>query len=110
MLSNRVYNVIKFAVTIVMPALGTLYFSLATVWNLPYPEQVVGSLAAICTFFGVVMGYSTHQYNKSDARYDGVINVDTTNPDKDVFQLDLGMDPLDIPSKKEVTLRINSDV
>lgn len=47
-----------------LPALGTLYFALAGIWNLPCGEQVVGTIAAIDTFMGVILGISSANYNK----------------------------------------------
>jgi hypothetical protein len=48
-----------------LPAAGTLYFALAGIWGLPYGEQVVGTITAIDTFLGVILGISTSQYNKT---------------------------------------------
>jgi hypothetical protein len=67
--SNKAYNIIKWIVVIVLPALGTLYFALAGIWGLPYGEEIVGTITAIDTFLGAVMMISTAQYNK---RVDGV--------------------------------------
>lgn len=63
-LSNKTYDVLKFIALIVLPALGTLYFALASIWGLPYGEQIVGTIAAIDTFLGALLGLSTAQYNK----------------------------------------------
>ena len=49
---------------IFLPALGTLYFALAGIWGFPYAEQVVGTITAVDTFLGVILGISTAQYNK----------------------------------------------
>ena len=38
-MSNKVYDILKFIAQIVLPAIGTLYFALAGIWNLPYGEQ-----------------------------------------------------------------------
>ena len=48
-----------------LPAAGTLYFTLAGIWGLPYGEQVVGTITAVDTFLGVILGISTSQYNKT---------------------------------------------
>ena len=64
MLSNKTYDILKFIAQIVLPALGTLYFALASIWGLPYGEQIVGTITAIDTFLGVLLGISTAQYNK----------------------------------------------
>ena len=63
-MSNELYDKLKFVVQIVLPACGTLYFALAGIWGLPYGEQVVGTIAAVATFLGVVLKISTVQYNK----------------------------------------------
>ncbi|MBQ2396430.1 MAG: phage holin [Bacteroidales bacterium] len=49
----------------VLPAIGTLYFALAGIWGFPYGEEVVGTIAAVDTFLGVILGISTAQYNKN---------------------------------------------
>ena len=63
-MNDKTYDVLKWIATYLLPALGTLYFALAQIWNLPYGEQVVGSITAIDTFLGVVLGLSPSQYNK----------------------------------------------
>ena len=68
MMSNKTYNILKWIAMYLLPALGTLYFALASIWGLPYGEQIVGTITAIDTFLGVILGISTAQYNK---RVDG---------------------------------------
>lgn len=63
-LSNKTYDILKFLTTVLLPALGTLYFALSSIWNFPYGEQVVGTITAIVTFFGAILGISTKNYNK----------------------------------------------
>ena len=63
-MSNKVYDVLKWIAMYLLPALGTLYFALAGIWGLPYGEQIVGTITAIDTFLGVILGISTAQYNK----------------------------------------------
>ena len=67
-MSNKVYDVLKWIAMYLLPAFGTLYFALASIWGLPYGEQIVGTITAIDTFLGVILGISTTQYNK---RVDG---------------------------------------
>ena len=64
MLSNKTYDILKWIAQILLPALGTLYFALASIWGFPYGEQIVGTITAVDTFLGVVLGISTEQYNK----------------------------------------------
>jgi hypothetical protein len=64
-MSNKIYDVLKWIAMVVLPAIGTMYFALASIWGLPYAEQVVGTITAVDTFLGVVLGVSTAQYNKT---------------------------------------------
>ena len=65
-LTNKAYDVLKFIALIVLPAVGTLYFALAGIWGLPYGEQIVGTITAIDTFLGALLGLSTAQYRKEN--------------------------------------------
>ena len=70
MLSNETYDVLKWIAQFLLPALGTLYFALAGIWNFPYGEQVVGTITAVDTFLGVILGISTAQYKKDQSLLD----------------------------------------
>ena len=67
MLSNKTYDILKWVAQFLLPALGTLYFALAGIWKFPYGEQVVGTITAVDTFLGVLLGISTAQYMKNNA-------------------------------------------
>ena len=66
-LKNSEYDVLKWIAQYFLPAAGTLYFALASIWGLPYGEQVVGTITAIDTFLGAILGLSTINYNKKNA-------------------------------------------
>ncbi len=63
-MSNKTYDVLKWIAQIFLPALGTLYFGLAKIWNLPYSEEIVGTITAVDLFLGALLGLSTIEYNK----------------------------------------------
>lgn len=65
-LTNKQYDVLKWIALIVLPAVATLYFTLASIWGLPYGEQIVGTITAIDTFLGALLGISTNQHNKTN--------------------------------------------
>lgn len=67
---DKTYNVLKWMAQLLLSAMGTLYFALASIWRLPYGEQVVGTITAVDTFLGVILGITTAQYKqkqKTDA-------------------------------------------
>lgn len=63
-MSNKVYDILKWIAMVVLPALGTLYFAFAGIWGLPFGEEVVGTIMAVDTFLGTVLGISSVKYNK----------------------------------------------
>lgn len=67
-MNNKVYDILKWIAQILLPALGTLYFALAGIWDFPYAEAIVGTITAIDTFLGIILGISTVQYNKKEVK------------------------------------------
>lgn len=63
-MSNKVYDVLKWIATLVLPALATLYATLAGIWGLPYGEAISATIMAIVTFLGVVLKISSDNYYK----------------------------------------------
>lgn len=63
-LSNGLYDILKWMVTVVIPALGSLYAGLAACWGWPYTEEIPTSIMIVETFLGAILGVSTAQYYK----------------------------------------------
>lgn len=59
-LPNEVYDVLKFIVTVVMPAVSVLYVGLAGIWGWPYADQIARTIATVYTFLCAVMGISSY--------------------------------------------------
>ena len=104
-ISDKTYNRLNNTVKLILPALGTLYFTFANVWGLPYGEQVVGSIAALTVFLGVVLTLAKKVWSQTA---DGQIVVDQSDPTKDVYSLEMGIPLEDIASKKQITLNVGS--
>ena len=64
-MSDKVYDVLKWIALILIPAIGTLYFALEGIWGFPYAEAIVGTLTAVDTFLGAILGISTSMYKKN---------------------------------------------
>lgn len=61
-LSNKVYDVLKYVVTIGLPAVTTLWLTLASIWGFPYAEPIGATLGAITVFLGALIGVSSAKY------------------------------------------------
>ena len=63
-LNDRVYSILKWICLVVLPALATLWFTLGKIWGFPYLAEVEGTIVAIDTFLGCLIGVSTISYNR----------------------------------------------
>lgn len=72
MLSGSTYDNLKRCVMVLFPAFSAVYLGLDGIWNLPAEDKVVGTVAVITTFLGVILSISSRRYQNSDARFDGI--------------------------------------
>lgn len=66
MFTKNVYDKLKAVAQYILPATGTLYFALSSIWGLPYGEQVVGTITAVDAFLGVLLAIDTAKYNAEE--------------------------------------------
>ena len=66
-MSNELYDILKWIAMVRLPALGTLYFALAGIWTLPMGEEIVGTITALDTFLGVLLGISAVKYHSENS-------------------------------------------
>lgn len=104
-LNNKLYDTLKWVAQILLPALGTLYFSVAQIWGLPYGTEVVGTLVVVDTFLGMLLKLSNDAYEESGKKYGGTIDVFETDSKK-IFNVDF-KDPESLDKKGEVLVKIN---
>lgn len=98
--NDKVYGTLKWIAQYFLPAAGTLYFALSGIWGLPYGEQIVGTITAVDTFIGVLLGISTANY-----KGDGTMIVNTKDPEKDVYNLEVN-DLAGLTEKKQIVLKV----
>jgi Putative phage holin Dp-1 len=103
--SNKLYGVLNACALIVFPAVGTLYFALASIWGLPAAEQVTGSIIVVDTFLGVLVKVGQNSYDASDAKYDGDMIVAKTD-DKTSVSLALNTDPEKMLKQDQVIFKV----
>lgn len=107
MITGKLYNWLKFFALVALPALGTLYFTLAQIWGLPAGEQVVGTIVAVDAFLGVILQISSTNYNSATAQ--GTLAI-TETEDKKIFNLELDGDPeYDLEGKDRVVFKVKKE-
>lgn len=109
LLSNKSYDIAKRFVQVILPAIAALYFGLANIWGLPSAEQVVGSLAVITTFLGVILGLSTNRYNRSSESTDGIFTVHDEEGVK-TYSLELNKEPEELHGQNQLTFKFQDDI
>ena len=95
-LSSETYDKLKFLTQIGLPALGAFYVAIAGLWNLPYPNEVSGTVLAVVTLLGVLLGVSSKRFKEAEAVYDGTMFV---GEDRNRLELDHDLESLE---KKDV--------
>lgn len=105
-MSNKLYDVLRALTQYALPAIGALYFALATIWGLPFAEQVLGTIAAIEIFIGTIIGISKRSYDQSDVKYHGSLVVDESDVNRDIYRIELNEDPHDIKTKPDLNLKV----
>ena len=66
-LSNKVYDVLKYALIIFIPAVITLISTLGRIYNFE-TEIIVLTISALATFVGAITGMSSINYNKKGGK------------------------------------------
>ena len=63
MLSNKLYDVLKWTAIIALPALAVFVTTVFPVWNIPYAEPISTTIMAVDVLLGALLGVSTAKYN-----------------------------------------------
>lgn len=105
-MNNKTYDILRNVNMTVLPAAGAAYFSLSEIWGLPAGEAVVGTIAIIATFLGVILSVVRKAYFNSDAPYDGAIITTETDEGGLRYSLELGSDPADLIHRNAVTFKV----
>lgn len=62
--NSKLYDILKWVFSVVLPASTALYLTLANIWGWPYAEAIGATLAAITTFGCALLGISSVTYHK----------------------------------------------
>lgn len=104
--TENVYKWLKFIAQVLLPGLGTLYFTIAGIWDLPNAEGVVGSIVAFDTFLGLILHLSTKTYENSPLKtFDGELVLED-NDEGSGLRLK-SVDPNAIESKDILTFKLH---
>lgn len=63
-LSDKVYNVLKWICLIALPAIAVFYFTISKIWGLPFGAEIPATINAVAVLIGALIGISQHNLNK----------------------------------------------
>ena len=108
--SNKTYDALKWVAAVLLPAVGALYFALSDLWNLPKALEVVGTVAALDTFLGVLLGVTSVGYKKLNDPHAGYLRQTGVDPHTGVPDLALTLTklPSELLEKKTITLHVDA--
>lgn len=68
-LNNKVYDVLKWVVLVLLPAASVLLVALQQAWGWDIPiEAIVTTISAVEVFLGAILGISCLSYKKAAAK------------------------------------------
>lgn len=106
-MNNRVYDGLKWTAQIFLPALATFTLTVGPLWELPNAMAVGGTITAIDTLLGAILGLTKRAYDNSDEKYDGAVDI-SLDEENQATDLNFRLSPDTFASnKKEVVLRLN---
>ena len=107
LMSDKLYERLKKLTLVILPAISALYFGLASIWGLPEPDKVVGSIACLQVFLGACLGISNSTYKALDAGNIGDVVVTEDKTGKKTLSFEANGDPLDIlEQRSEVKFKV----
>lgn len=104
MITGKLYDWLKWIAQIFLPALGTLYFTIAEIWGLGHGVNIVGTIMAVDLFLGVLLGISQVTYAKQIGQGDLLVEEDETGAKS--MRLALDHTPEELATKQEVRFKV----
>lgn len=65
-MSNKTYDIMKYTVLTLLPAVLTLWLTLGDIWDLPNVQAIALTISAINLFLGSLVGVSSATHNRKD--------------------------------------------
>lgn len=107
-ISPKLYDFLKWMALVLLPGLAALYAGLGSLWNFPAITEVVGSVTAVDTFLGVLLGRSSSNYARQS-----VVGEIVAQQDKDGlvtgYRMIANRDPLVFDEQKKAVFTVRRE-
>lgn len=110
LLSPVWYDRMRFLVQVVLPALVSLIITLGLLYSWAGSEVVAGTISAITLFLGLILGKSRRNYNQTESRFSGAIDVTQDEEGTPIFDFKLSSQDIiaALNDKQEVVLKVGT--
>lgn len=72
-MKSKTYDILKYIAQIVLPALATLYVTIAGIWGLPYAEAISGTIMAVDFCLGALLKIESDRFFSTKDIVDKVV-------------------------------------
>jgi hypothetical protein len=103
MITGKPYDGLKWISQIILPALGSIYYALAQIWDLGEALHVVGTIMIMDLVVGVILSLSQRAYAKQIGQGDLLVSDDEDGPG---MRLELDQTPEELATKQEVRFKV----
>lgn len=89
MLSNRLYDILKYVALIALPAIQVFWLTIGKIWDLQYTVEIGATIGAVALLLGTLLGVSTSNYRATnlqdnvDLSDESIIDEDFSYEDTD---------------------------
>ena len=105
-LSDKAYNTLKGLVQYILPGLVTFWLAIASIWNLPHANRIVGTIAAFTVLLGIFVAISKKKFDKLPTLTDGDLLLDVNEEGFQALTVALEKDPDKLRDQDYVTFRV----
>lgn len=101
MISERTYITLRWIGLGLIPTLAVICFLISGIIDIPYVKEILGCFAIIELLIGIIIKTVRIRYI-----YDGIMFVNLSDPEKDVYRMELN-DPLEsIHNKEKIIFKV----
>jgi len=105
----KVYDFLKDAAQIYIPALGVAYAGLAAIWHWGFVLEVSGTVLVIDTLLGTLLKISKTVYDNSDRSKDGDLSLTVSRDGLNVSDVLLDTPISELANKDRIVLDVETE-
>ena len=66
--NSKIYDVLKWVGSVVLPALSVFIITMGDTWHLEYAKEISATVTAVAVFLNALLGVSSIKYHEGEER------------------------------------------